>query len=95
MRKLNNRIRLYIVCWGVLSIIGGSCLITVSLLGDKAGVSAVFLFCACIASMLGLLWIAIREADDTGNWKSIRLPVKKTARIGRGAPLNGESWIKG
>jgi uncharacterized membrane protein len=95
MRKLNNRIRLYIVCWGILSIISGFFLIAVSLWGDRTGESVVFLLCVFIASMLGLLRIAIREADDTGNWKSIRLPVKKTARIGRGAPLNGESWIKG
>jgi hypothetical protein len=95
MRKQNNRIRLYIVCWGVLSVIGGSCLIAVSFLGDKAGESAVFPLCVCIASMLALLRVAIREADDTGNWQLIRLPVKKIARTGHGAPGSGESWIKG
>jgi hypothetical protein len=95
MRKQNSRIRLYVVCWGILSVICGSCLVSVSFLGDKAGEAAVFILCACMALMSVLLRIAIREADGAGNWKLIRLPVKKIARSVRGAPGSGESWMKG
>jgi hypothetical protein len=81
MKRQNNPIRLYIICWGILSVIGGSCLIAVSFWADKVGEWVGLIPCVCATLMMFLLRMAIREADGVKNVKWIRFPVKKISRI--------------
>jgi hypothetical protein len=93
MKRQNNPIRLYIICWGILSLIGGSCLIAVSFWGDKFSEWVGLIPCICAVLMMFLLRMAIREADGAKNVKWIRFPVKKISRIVLGERRHGKTQV--
>jgi hypothetical protein len=90
MEKQNGPIRLYAVCWGILSIIGGSCLTAVSFWAGKVGEWVGLIPYICAGLMMCLLKIAAQEAHDAENWKPNRPTVKKIARTGRKAAESGK-----